>query len=179
MMQTPLEEKIRLLLAPSIEAMGYALVRVRMQEGSRARLLQIIAERADGQAMTITDCEQISHAASALLDVEDPISGAYQLEVSSPGLDRPLVSLADFIRFTGSEAKCETALPVAGRKRFRGKILGVEEGVVRLQTPEGEAALAFSNLRSAKIMPAEEDFAALLKQQKPKKNGRNTLESTD
>ena len=116
---------------PAIEAMGFDLVRVQLSGGERP-VLQIMIERADRVAMTVDDCAEVSRTVSALLDVEDPIGGAYTLEVSSPGIDRPLVRLADFVRFAGFEAKVETRMPVEGRRRFRGRILGAGDGMVRL-----------------------------------------------
>src|SRR5258708_25130091 len=116
--------KVEDLLAPVLEALGYGIVRVQLHSGRRATL-QIMAERRDGAAMSVDDCAQISRAASALLDVEDPITGAYDLEVSSPGIDRPLTRLQDFERFAGFEAKLETDRLLDGRRRFRGRILGV------------------------------------------------------
>ena len=118
-------ERIGGIITPSIEAMGYEIVRLQISGGTRPTL-QIMADRADHGAMTVEDCADISHAVSALLDVEDPISSAYTLEVSSPGIDRPLTRLKDFERFKGLEARIETDLPLEGRKRFRGVLYGVE-----------------------------------------------------
>src|SRR5437762_1305523 len=102
-------EKITETIEPSLEAMGYALVQVRLNDGGR-KTLSVMAERTDAQPMGVEDCTQISRQVSALLDVEDPISGAYDLEVCSPGIDRPLTKLKDFERFVGQEAKVETML---------------------------------------------------------------------
>lgn len=126
MRASPVEKQVLDIIAPSLAAMGYELVRVKQFSRPRGSTLQIMAQRHDGAAMTVEDCEAISHQVSALLDVSDPIRGAYDLEVSSPGIDRPLVSREDFVRFTGFEAKLETAHPIEGRKRFRGELLGVE-----------------------------------------------------
>ena len=125
--------KIEGLLAPALEALGYGIVRVQLNSGRKATL-QIMAERQDGAAMSVEDCATISRAVSALLDVEDPIPGAYDLEVSSPGIDRPLTRRQDFERFTGFEAKLETDRLLDGRRRFRGRIVGVDEaGVIRVR----------------------------------------------
>src|SRR5712675_2493030 len=113
--------------------MGYRLVRVAVLGAGRATL-QIMAERRDDASMTVDDCADISRSVSALLDVADPIAGAYTLEVSSPGIDRPLVRPEDYERFTGFEARIELARPVDGRKRFRGRLLG--------RTPSGARLLA-------------------------------------
>lgn len=118
-------ERIGGIITPSVEAMGYEIVRLQISGGLRPTL-QIMADRADGGAMTVDDCADISHAVSALLDVEDPIASAYTLEVSSPGIDRPLTRLKDFERFKGLEARIETDIPLDGRKRFRGTLYGVE-----------------------------------------------------
>src|SRR5215468_7998256 len=111
--------KVEGLLAPALDALGYGIVRVQFNNGRRATL-QIMAERHDGTSMSVDDCAQISRAASALLDVEDPIQGTYDLEVSSPGIDRPLTRRHDFERFAGFEAKLDTDRLLDGRKRFRG-----------------------------------------------------------
>jgi len=107
---------------PSLEAMGYRVVRVAMTGGRRATL-QVMAERVDDQAMTVDDCASISHTVSALLDVADPITGAYQLEISSPGIDRPLVRADDYRRFAGFEAQLELDEPQDGQRRFRGRLM--------------------------------------------------------
>jgi ribosome maturation factor RimP len=105
--------------------MGFRLVRVRMS-GQNGLTLQVMTERNDG-TMTVEDCEEVSKAISPVLDVEDPIDKAYHLEVSSPGIDRPMVRRSDFIRWQGHLVKCETSVMVDGRKRFRGKIVSVDE----------------------------------------------------
>lgn len=150
-----LASRIHDSIAPSVEAMGYGLVQVKLADGKTRKLLQIMAERRDGQNMSFNDCTQISHAVSALLDVEDPIAGAYSLEVCSPGLDRPLFSREDFERFMAHEAKVETVLLVGERKRFRGKIAKVDAKTLQLNTPEGEAVIEWHNIRSAKLMPGD------------------------
>lgn len=163
---TPFEQKLRTIVEPSLSAMGYVLLLVRLKESAKSRVLELVAERADEKGMTIDDCTDISHTVSALLDVADPITGAYQLEVSSPGLDRPLVSLADFEKFAGYEAKLETSLPVEGRKRFRGVLSGVKEHVIIIQVDGKNFALDFTNLRTAKLVLTDALVAAALKKQK-------------
>jgi ribosome maturation factor RimP len=147
--------RIEQIVAPPIEAMGYEIVRVQLSGGQRA-ILQIMAERGDGAAMSVDDCADISRAVSALLDVEDPISGPYTLEVSSPGLDRPLTRLKDFQRFAGCEAKLETRLPVEGRKRFKGALRGVEAGEVLIEIEGGLARVAFDDIARAKLVLTDE-----------------------
>jgi ribosome maturation factor RimP len=123
------------MIEPIIEALGFDLVQVRLMGGDQ-KTLQIMAERPDG-SMTVDDCAEISRAISALLDVEDPLSGAYQLEVSSPGIARPLVRPRDFERFSGHLAKIELKEPIEGRKRFKGILDGLEEDHILLAV-EGE-----------------------------------------
>jgi len=156
-------------ITPSLEAMGYELVLVRMSEASRRRTLTVMAERADGVEMNLDDCTEISRTISALLDVEDPISGAYDLEVSSPGIDRPLTRAKDFQRFAGREAKMEVAAPVNGRKRFKGVLQGIKGETIALAMPEGNVEIAFSNVRTAKLVMTDELAESFLKQQKKKR----------
>lgn len=143
--------RIEQIITPSVEAMGYEVVRVQMSGGIRA-ILQIMAERADGAPMTVEDCADISRSVSAVLDVEDPIKAAYTLEVSSPGIDRPLTRLKDYERFAGFEAKLETRIAVDGRKRFKGMLKGVEDGLVSIDTEQGAAKLEFDNILRAKLV---------------------------
>lgn len=163
MLTTPLEEKLRRLVEAPLESMGYTLVQLRLTDGGKRRILQIMAERSADRGMSIDDCERISTHVSALLDVEDPVSGAYQLEVCSPGIDRPLVREDDFSRHQGFEAKVETALPIDGRKRFRGVIQGVENGEVLLDMPEGSVRIPFISIRNAKLAMTDALLAAALK----------------
>ena len=139
-------QRIEGLIEPALTAMGYDLVRVAVQGGESRKTLQIMAERQDGEGMSVDDCADISRAISAVLDVEDPITGAYTLEVSSPGIDRPLVKRGDFERFAGFEARIETVQPVAGRKRFRGRLMGVTGDEVRLREPAKAAGAADETL---------------------------------
>lgn len=157
-------QKITQAIAPSLEAMGYGLVMVKLAEGSRRRALIVMAERTDNKAMSFDDCTEISRTVSALLDVEDPIQGAYDLEVCSPGIDRPLTRAKDFERFAGYEAKCETMIPVDGRKRFRGVIKGIKDGLVTLSLPEGgDASIPFQNIRTAKLVLTDALVAEAMK----------------
>lgn len=150
---------IEALLTPSIEAMGYRVVRVAFTGGRRATL-QIMAERSDGAAMTVEDCAVVSHAVSALLDVADPINGAYQLEVSSPGIDRPLTRREDYQRFAGFEAKVELAHPHDGRRRFRGRIVGVAGDVLELAVGADAVRLPLGEITRAKLVLTEALIAA-------------------
>lgn len=156
--------KIREAIEPSLSAMGYGLVQVKLAEGSRRRALILMAERTDDKAMSFDDCTEISRTVSALLDVEDPIEGAYDLEVCSPGIDRPLTREMDFERYTGYEAKCETMIPVEGRKRFRGIIKGIKKGLITIVMPEGtESQIAFTNIRTAKLVLTDALVAEAMK----------------
>ncbi|MBX6321525.1 MAG: ribosome maturation factor RimP [Rhodospirillaceae bacterium] len=157
--QKDMAAEIEAMIAPSLDAMGYSLVRV-LVAGGRRPTLQIMAERGDERPMTTDDCAEISRAVSALLDVEDPFPGPYTLEVSSPGLDRPLTRAADYVRFAGSAAKLETRLPIDGRKRFKGRLLGLDGDTVRLSTEEGEAAIPLGEIVRAKLMITEDLLAA-------------------
>jgi ribosome maturation factor RimP len=150
--------KIEAMIAPSLEAMGYRVVRVAVT-GGRRPTLQIMAERADDQAMRVEDCTEVSRMVSALLDVADPIAGAYLLEVSSPGIDRPLVRPEDFARFAGFEAKVELNAPVDGRKRFRGRLLGVEGDQLRLLVDALPVALPIAAVARAKLVLTDELLA--------------------
>ncbi len=151
--------KIAELIEPSLQSMGYEIVRV-MYTGGDRQILQIMAEREDG-TMTIDGCEEVSRTVSALLDVEDPISGAYNLEVSSPGIDRPLTRLKDFERWSGFEAKVELDEAVEGQRRHRGKLIGTEEEDIVLLNDAGEKiTLPFADLRKAKLVLTDELIAA-------------------
>lgn len=149
--------------------MGYEVVRVQISGGQRA-ILQIMAERADGAPMTVEDCADISRSVSALLDVEDPIREAYTLEVSSPGIDRPLTRLKDFVRFAGFEARLESRMAIDGRKRFKGMLKGVEDGLVCIDTEQGAARLEFDNILRAKLVLTDELIRASQEQQEGLQN---------
>jgi ribosome maturation factor RimP len=118
--ESGVDARVATIVAPVLQALGFRLVRVRLS-GQNGLTLQVMAERQDG-TMTVEDCEEASRALSPALDVDDPIEKAYHLEVSSPGIDRPLVRISDFATWSGHVAKIETIAPVAGRKRFRGRI---------------------------------------------------------
>lgn len=149
-----IEARIRDLIEPAIEEMGYLIVRVRYS-GSKRPTLQIMADRKDEAPISVDDCADISRAVSALLDVEDPIPDAYALEVSSPGIDRPLVRPRDFERFEGFEAKLELARMMDGRKRYRGILAGLADGDVLLDMTDGPADQARARLPFAEIATAK------------------------
>ena len=160
---TALAERIAELIEPTLESMGYDLVRVRLS-GGRSPTLQIMAERRDQAGMTVEDCADISRATSALLDVEDPIEGAYTLEVSSPGIDRPLVRPKDFERFAGFDVKIETRVPIGGRRRFTGTLLGMDGEDSRLSVSEdaetADVSVPFVEVHKAKLVLTDALVAA-------------------
>jgi ribosome maturation factor RimP len=146
------------IIEPSLDAMGYRLVRVAVLGAGRTTL-QIMAERRDEAAMTVDDCADISRSVSALLDVADPIASAYTLEVSSPGIDRPLVRPEDYDRFAGFEARIEVSRPISGRKRFRGRLLGRSGDTVRLIAEAGEVQVPLSAIARAKLVLTDDLLA--------------------
>lgn len=152
-------QAVETLIAPTLTDLGYDVVRVKMIGSSRPTL-QVMAERHDENAMTVEDCAAISRAVSALLDVEDPISGAYTLEVSSPGLDRPLVRQRDFEKYAGLEAKVELYKAIEGQRRFRGVLAGCADDVVTIVTEDGAKALPFEEIDNAKLIITDELLAA-------------------
>ncbi len=154
-----LAERIEELIRPTVEGMGFDIVRVQVS-GRESLNLQVMAEPSGGGVMSVDHCAEISRAVSAVLDVEDPIKGAYRLEISSPGLDRPLVRIGDFERFAGFEAKVELARPIDGRKRFRGRLLGVDEGNVQILVDGDEVALPHPDIHRAKLILTDDLLAA-------------------
>ena len=151
--------RVEELIAPSLEALGFELVRA-SYGGPGRPTLQIMIERHDREPLTVENCAAASRSVSALLDVEDPIGGAYTLEVSSPGLDRPLTRISDFERFAGFHAKIEMTAPIDGRMRFRGQVLGVENGNVRISVDDGSAVVPFETIKKAKLILTDELIAA-------------------
>jgi len=148
------------MITPSIEHLGYELVRVQIL-GRERPTVQVMADRADGQLISVDDCETISHQISAVLDVEDPIPGAWSLEVSSAGIDRPLTRVKDWNRFSGHLARVETTFPVNGRKRYAGVVLGADGDEARLRLDDGtEVALKLTDVRRAKLVLTDALIAA-------------------
>lgn len=147
---TELLRKIEDIVTPTVTGMGFELVRVAMSRGGGT--LQIMIEPADGRPMDVEDCATLSRALSAVLDVEDPLPSAYTLEVSSPGIDRPLTREKDYVRWAGHLARFETMQPVEGRRRFKGTLLGFENGTVRLRLDDGkEADVPLAEISRAKL----------------------------
>jgi ribosome maturation factor RimP len=141
------------LIEPEVKHLGYELVRVMMIGGSSDPTLQVMAERRDTRQLDIDDCEKISRRLSDMLDLADPIAGSYRLEVSSPGIDRPLTRLKDYSDWRGHEARVHLAGPHEGRKNFTGILEGTEGEEILILTKNGEAhALRFSEIASAKLV---------------------------
>jgi ribosome maturation factor RimP len=169
--QTHLES----LVAPAVEAAGYRLVRFRVM-GAKRKTLQVMAERSDGQ-MAVEDCTALSRRLSEVLEAADPIEGEYVLEVSSPGIDRPLTSLEDFSRFAGHEARIELAADIAGRKRFRGILAGIENGDVLMDVKDekdtSRMRFGFSSIAEAKLVLTDKLIQESLKAKDLKREGAN------
>jgi len=168
-----LPARVGAIAEPLIEQLGYRLVRVRVS-AAEGCTVQIMVERPDG-TMTVEDCETVSRALSPVLDVTDPIERTYRLEISSPGIDRPLVRKSDFERYTGHLAKIETAIPFEGRKRFRGVLTGTEGEAVRIRrddAAEGETAeivLPIEEMSEAKLVLTDELVTEALRREKSAK----------
>lgn len=168
-----LPARVAAIAEPVIEELGYRLVRVKVS-GAEGCTVQIMAERPDG-SMTVEDCEMVSRALSPVFDVNDPIEKAYRLEISSPGIDRPLVRKTDFDRFSGHLVKIEMDMPVNGRKRFRGHLAGTEGNAARLRrddAAEGEEAdvlLPIDDMGDAKLVLTDELVAQALRREKAAK----------
>lgn len=164
--KAPIDRRLADIVRPTVEGMGFSLVRVRLMGGRRSTL-QVMAERPDGR-MEIDDCAELSRALSAALDVEDPIDGEYSLEVSSPGIDRPLTRLEDFDRWKGWVAKLETDALIDGRKRFTGTLEGLDGDAVLIALDGGPARVPFAALSDAKLVLTDALIEASLKAQKDK-----------
>ncbi|MBW6506445.1 MAG: ribosome maturation factor RimP [Rhodobacteraceae bacterium] len=164
-----IDQRLAGIVGPVIEGLGYELVRIRLM-GGLSKTLQIMADRPEG-GIDVDDCAKISTGVSAALDVEDPISEPYTLEVSSPGIDRPLTRLKDFDVWVGYEARIETEAQIDGRKRFKGILAGTDGDEVLITLPEGPEGeltigLKFDWLADAKLILTEELIAEMLRQRK-------------
>lgn len=156
-MSSILTDKIAEMIEPTIEGLGFELVRVQLFSSPRgeASTLQVMAEKEDG-TMTVEGCAKISREISTLLDVEDPIDSEYVLEVSSPGLDRPLTRKKDFVNYAGFEAKIELIKAVENRKRYRGILLGIEDDLVLIRVDGEKYQFDFSDVLKAKLVMTDE-----------------------
>lgn len=173
MEQETLLKKINRAIGPTAETMGYELVRVLLiGAGSSRPTLQIMAERPDG-TMLIDDCSRLSQAVSAILDVEDFMTEAYDLEVSSPGVDRPLTRVKDFDRYKGFETRIELDTPVDGQKKFRGMLRGIDANDnILMDTEHGSVVLPFSALGKAKLVLTDDLIRAAIKSEKDAKKNK-------
>lgn len=157
MRYTPLEEKIARLAAPVIEDLGFSLHHIKITGDNGASNVQIMAEDRETKNLGVDDAAKISRAIAAVMDVEDPINGAYRLEVSSPGIDRMLKTEKDFEDFIGFEAKLETDMPAEnGQKKFRGRLNGIKDNVISISTDQGDAEIALPTLVKAKLVLTDE-----------------------
>ncbi|HAC48151.1 ribosome maturation factor RimP [Sulfitobacter sp. HI0082] len=159
-----IDRRLAEIITPVIEDMGFELVRVRLMSG-KSTILQVMADRPAG-GIEVDECAKISQAIGAVLDVEDPILDEYALEVSSPGIDRPLTRLKDFDAFEGYEAKIETTELIDGRRRFKGELAGVEGGEVLINVEEGTIGLQFDWLSDAKLVLTDDLIKEMLRQRK-------------
>ncbi len=177
--ETGLAARLAAIAAPVLAGLGFRLVRIRVS-GRDGCTVQIMAERPDG-SFTIEDCQLSSRMLSPAFDVEDPIPGAYRLELSSPGIDRPLTRRTDFERYAGHEIKVEMATGIAGRKRFRGELLGAEGNGAKLRYETREAVteivlLPFDDIAEAKLVLTDALVAQALK--RGKQAARNEPQGT-
>ena len=145
------EERLRELIEPTVVSLGFDLIGVLWRGGRSRRLVRVYIDRVEG--VTVNDCAQVSHRVNGVLDVEDPIPGEYDLEVSSPGVDRPLFVERDFIRFAGAELKVILHRPIAGRRRFTGTLRGYEDGVVLVDEHGVEHRFGIQEIESARLIP--------------------------
>ena len=174
--------KIESMIGPSLAAMGYSIVRVAFTGGRTRPTLQIMAERNDNAGMTVEDCEAVSRLLSPVLDVEDPIDKAYHLEISSPGIDRPLVRRSDFAEAVGRLVKVETSVQVSGRKQFRGRIVKADDEGVTVETDKpaiGEefmTVLPFDAIAEARLVLTDDLIRDALRKDKMLREGRDEHE---
>lgn len=157
MKQTPQEERLQALITPVVEDHGLGVVVLKVTGSDKhGTTLQIMVEHPETGKVTLDECASVSREISALLDVEDPIAEAFRLEVSSPGIDRPLVKPQDYENYKGLEAKLEIEPPMDGRKRFRGKLIGIENNNVSIEIDSGEAVIPFATIQKAKLVMTDE-----------------------
>ncbi len=146
-------DELRGLLEPTVERLGYELTDLEVRAGGKNGLLRLFIDKADG--IRLEDCETVSHAVSAMLDVEDPLPGQYNLEVSSPGLDRKLTKVEHFQRFTGEIVKVSMRFPIAGRRRFRGTLLSSDDENIVVDVDGESHTLPMATIDTARLVPAE------------------------
>lgn len=171
---SPLEQKISTMIEPVVADRGLSLVCVRLTGDNGESTLQVMAEDPKTRKIGIDDCAKLSREIAAILDVEDPINGRYRLEVSSPGIDRPLMREQDFVDFAGFEAKVEIFPPLDGQKRFKGILRGVENNAATLETETGPVALPLSSIQKSRLV-LNDDLIAKTKQRTEKENENGTV----
>lgn len=151
-----IENKIAEIISGVVDAAGYDLVRALITGGGKYSALQIMAERKDGAGMTVEDCATISRAVSEIIEADVELADRYDLEVSSPGIDRPLVKLQDYVRFQGFVAKVELTAPLEKQKRFQAKIVGVSGELIEFNTDKGTLSVPFTTIERAKLVLTDE-----------------------
>ena len=164
--------RVKALIEPGVMALGYELLGVEYRAGGNSALLRVYIDSEQG--IGVSDCERVSYQVSGVLDVEDPIASAYDLEVSSPGLDRPLFDLHHFERHCGEEVKVRLSQPMDGRRSYRGVLAGCRDGKVLLRDRDAEHALPFHWIGSARLIPAAAMPSKPNKQQKPHRSDNKT-----
>ena len=175
MKQTPLERKITEIIDPVVKDLGFDIVQVRLIGSAKMQTLQILAEDPATGRIDLNGCTAVSRAVSAILDVEDPIPAAYQLEISSPGVDRPLMKQSDFDKYKGHVVSIETDIPNDnGQKKFKGKLLGISNDVISVEVENGEAKIEFGDVAKAKLVLTEELVMGKPKGQKKNLNPKKT-----
>lgn len=181
--ETGIDARVAQIVGPVADACGFRLVRVRLT-GQNGLTLQIMAERPDG-SMTVEDCEELSRALSPALDVEDPIEKAYHLEVSSPGIDRPLVRVTDFAQWRGHLAKIETSVMVEGKKRFRGRIAEADEATLLVERDaasygdEPTVRIPMETIAEARLILTDDLIRDALRKDKALRKGRDIDNDAD
>ncbi len=176
MKQTPLERKITEIIDPVVKDLGFDVVQVRMIGSAKMQTLQILAEDPATGRIDLNGCTAVSRAVSAILDVEDPIPGAYQLEISSPGVDRPLMRAQDFEKHKGLDISVETEMPLDnGQKRFKGKLTDFVDNVIYMTSESGEVKIDLEDVAKAKLVLTEELVMGKPKGQKKNLNPQRKI----
>ena len=148
---TSIRDQLYRVITPVVEGLGYELVGIEYLPQGKHSLLRVYVDQADG--ITLDDCEKVSRQVSAVMDVEDPLSGHYNLEISSPGLERPLFVEEHYQRFVGNQVFIRMSIPLDGRRRFEGRLLGVEDGEVMLEIEEEQFRLPLTQVEKAHLVP--------------------------
>ncbi len=154
-MDIMIEKRIAEIIEPTIDSMGFEIVRIALMGQGKRSVLQLMIDCKDGSELTVDHCVEVSHTVSAILDVEDPIAGEYNLEVSSPGIDRPLTRLKDFERYKTYEAKIDLIRPIDGRRRFRGVLQGVVDDDVQIKINEVVHSVPFNMIEQSKLVMSD------------------------